>query len=152
MKKIKTVLIAFMILMNFWVTAQENEKSELFVALQKGDSLLFEEGFNKCNIAALEKIIDSTFEFYHDQNGFQDRYTFIKGFKESICSNPNFKPIRKLVKGSLVVYPLKNEGKIYGAIQMGDHNFYIAEPGKELRFTITAKFIATWILKNGEWK
>lgn len=148
----KILLIGFITVINLQVLAQVDEKSELFIELQKGDSLLFEEGFNKCDFSALEKVIDADFEFYHDQNGAQNREIFLKGFKESICSNPNYKPIRKLVKGSLVVYPLKNEGKIYGAIQMGIHDFYIAEPNKELRFTENAKFIATWLLKNGEWK
>src|SRR5687767_8198809 len=123
-----------LLITGFSLFAQEDEKSDLFIALKKGDSLLFEEGFNKCNIAAVEKLITADFEFYHDQNGAQDRATFLKGFKESICSNPAYKPIRKLVKGSLVVYPLKNEGKLYGAIQMGIHDFYIKEPNKELRF------------------
>ena len=134
------------------IFSQESKTSEIFIELQKGDSILFEEGFNKCNLSAVEKLLVPDFEFYHDQNGIQDRETFLKGFKESICSNPNYKPIRKLVKGSLIVYLLKNEGKIYGAIQMGDHDFYIAEPNKALRFTENAKFIATWLLVNGEWK
>ena len=148
----KTLLVALVTVIHLQVLAQVDEKSELFIELQKRDSLLFEEGFNKCNFSALEKIIGADFEFYHDQNGVQNKETFLKGFKESICSNPNYKPIRKLINGSLIVYPLKNEGKIYGAIQMGDHDFYIAEPNKELRFTENAKFIATWLLKNGEWK
>ena len=131
---------------------QVDEQSSIFLELQKMDSILFEEGFNKCNLTALEKILDSNFEFYHDQNGAQNKDVFLKGFRESICENPKGKPIRKLVKGSLVVYPLKNEGQIYGAIQMGIHDFYMADSRKELRFTENAKFIATWLLENGEWK
>jgi CubicO group peptidase (beta-lactamase class C family) len=131
---------------------QVAETSTLFLQLQKTDSILFEQGFNKCNLVALENLLDSNFEFYHDQNGVQDKNMFLKGFRESICENPKGKPIRKLVKGSLVVYPLKNEGQIYGAIQTGIHDFYIEDSGKQLRFTENAKFIATWLLENGEWK
>ena len=152
MKIFKPALLVIAVLVSELTFAQEDTNSPIFIELQKGDSLLFEEGFNKCNFSALEKILMPDFEFYHDQNGAQDREAFLKGFKESICSNPNFKPIRKLVKGSLIVYPLKNEGEIYGAIQMGIHDFYIAEPNKELRFTENAKFIATWLLVNGEWR
>lgn len=131
---------------------QINIKSPIFIELQKKDSILFEEGFNKCNLNALENLLDSNFEFYHDQNGVQDKKLFLQGFKESICENPKGKPIRKLVRGSLVVYPLKNEGQIYGAIQMGVHDFYIEDSSKQLRFTENAKFIATWLLENGDWK
>ena len=151
----KTITIIFFVTALLFMKialSQESTGSALFLELKKGDSLIFEEGFNKCNLAALDSIIHIDFEFYHDQNGIQDRATFLKGFKESICSNPKGKPIRKLVEGSLTVYPLKNEGQIYGAIQMGTHNFYMSEPGKELRFSENAKFIATWILVNGMWK
>lgn len=153
MKLFKAILSVTTVLVSQWAFTQESTTSPIFIELQKGDSILFEEGFNKCNLSALENLLEPDFEFYHDQNGAQNKETFLKGFKESICSNPNRKPIRKLVKGSLVVYPLKNEGKIYGAIQMGIHDFYIAEPGKELRFTENAKFIATWLLDSGGvWK
>lgn len=131
---------------------QEKEDSALFIELKKADSLIFEEGFNKCNIQALRDAMHPDLQFMHDQNGLQTRDDFFKGFEESICSNPNYKPIRKLVNGSLMVYPLMNEGKLYGAIQMGIHEFYIAEPGKELRFTVNGKFIHTWLLKDGKWK
>src|SRR5438876_10107676 len=123
MKLSKTALCLITLLVSQLTFAQESTTSPIFIELQKGDSLLFEQGFNKCNFSALDKVLLPDFEFYHDQNGAQNREAFLKGFKESICSNPNLKPIRKLVKGSLVVYPLKNEGKIYGAIQMGIHDF-----------------------------
>jgi hypothetical protein len=148
----KISLIGILIIVNLHVFAQVKEKSQLFIELQKKDSILFEEGFNKCNLIALENLLDSNFEFYHDQNGMQDKNLFLKGFRESICENPKGKPIRKLVKGSLVVYPLKNEGQIYGAIQMGIHDFYIEDSNKKLRFTENAKFIATWLLENGDWE
>ena len=57
-----------------------------------------------------------------------------------------------MVLGSLQVFPMKNNAVLYGAIQMGTHEFYIAEPGKPLRLTGVAKFIDTWLLENNEWK
>ncbi|MCB0658863.1 MAG: class A beta-lactamase-related serine hydrolase [Saprospiraceae bacterium] len=131
---------------------QVPENSELFRQLKIADSLVFEEGFNHCNLEILKEIMHPDLQFIHDQNGMQDREAFFQGFEESICSNPDFKPIRKLVKGSLQVYPLKNEGKVYGAIQTGIHEFFIAEPGKELRFTVNGKFIHIWILDQDKWK
>ena len=64
----KVFLIALITVINLQVAAQADEKSEIFIELQKGDSLLFEEGFNKCNFSALEKIMVADFEFYHDQS------------------------------------------------------------------------------------
>ncbi len=132
--------------------AQEAPDSPLFVALKKGDSLIFEEGFNKCNLAPLEKLTAENLVFLHDQGGTQNKSEFMDAMRRNICGNPNQKPIRKLTPGTLVVYPLKKNGVLYGAIQMGDHEFYIAEPGRPLRKTGVAKFITTWLLVNGEWQ
>ncbi len=133
-------------------TAQESITSELFITLKKADSLVFTQGFNTCDLKILDSIMHKDLQFFHDQQGMQNRKEFFKGFKESICTNTNEKPIRKLVDSSLVVYPLKKDGKVYGAIQMGVHEFYIAEPTKKVRLTSTGKFIHTWLLENGEWK
>ncbi len=72
--------------------------------------------------------------------------------KNNICSNNPQKPIRKLVEGSLEVFPLYNQGILYGAIQNGTHEFWIKEPNKELYKTGIAKFSTTWLLIEGEWK
>jgi CubicO group peptidase (beta-lactamase class C family) len=132
--------------------AQAANDSKLFVELKKADSLIFNEGFNKCNYAIFKKVLHNDLEFFHDQNGTQNLEQFYKSFTNSICSNPNFKPIRKLVTETLKVFPLKNNGEIYGAIQTGEHIFYIKEPNKELYATEQGKFIHTWVLENGHWK
>ena len=131
--------------------AQVEQNSKLFTGLQVMDSLLFEEGFNNCNLTVVDSIVHNDFEFYHDQNGVQDKEMFLRGFKESLCSTPDRKPIRKLVVGSLKVFPLYNNGELYGAIQNGVHEFYIKEPNKELYKTNIAKFTSLWVLKNDNW-
>lgn len=134
------------------IQAQVAESSELFEALAKKDSLLFDEGFNHCNIEATEDIISKDLEFYHDTGGIQDREEFFKAIKENICSSPDRKPIRKLVLGTLKVFPLEDNGHLYGAIQKGIHQFYIKEPDKDLYITSSAKFTHLWILEDGSWK
>lgn len=152
MKIIRSIAAALLVAAGLPVKAQVAENSTLFRQLQTQDSILFEEGFNQCRLDVVSAMLDTGFEFYHDQNGLQGKAVFLKGFQESICENPKGKPIRKLVKGSLVVYPLYNEGQLYGAIQTGIHDFYLQEPGKPLRFTESGKFMATWLLEKGEWK
>lgn len=152
MKSLKLIITIVFILLAKNSFAQAANDSNLFVELKKADSLLFNEGFNKCNIEVVQSLMHKDLQFMHDQNGLQNREEFFKGFEQSICSNENFKPIRKLVEGSLIVYPMMNEGKLYGAVQMGQHEFYIKEPNKELRFTVNGKFIHTWLLEDGKWK
>lgn len=150
----KVVLSLFLISAgcNQSIRAQVAESSELFKTLAKKDSLLFDEGFNHCKIQITKNIISKNLDFYHDTGGIQDREEFVKAIKENICSSPDRKPIRKLVLGTLKVFPLKNNGHLYGAIQKGIHQFYIKEPGKDLYLTSSAKFTHLWILEDDSWK
>lgn len=134
------------------VLSQEARDSELFQTLKKKDSLLFDAGFNHCDIAAFEHLISEDLEFYHDQGGLTtNKKDFLNNVRNNICSSPNKKPIRKLDAESLQVYPLYQNGKLYGAIQKGRHDFFIKEPGKELYQTSTALFTHVWLLEGEKW-
>ena len=52
---------------------------------------------------------------------------------------------------TLEVFPLYNQGVLYGAIQNGVHEFYIKEANKESRLTSTAKFSHVWLKENDAW-
>ncbi|MFK8036915.1 MAG: serine hydrolase [Crocinitomicaceae bacterium] len=152
MKQLSLLFTIIFLLYANCCNAQISKDSDLFIQLKKTDSLFFEEGFNKCNFEMLETYIPNNFEFYHDENGTQNREQFFTAFRESICSNTERKPIRKVVEESLEVYRLKNNGETYGAIQRGIHLFYIKEPNKKLYLTNIAKFTSVWNLENGKWK
>ncbi len=132
--------------------AQISRKSALFMELKKQDSVFFERGFNQCDFGYLEKTIAKDLRFYHDKGGSQDRELFFQNMRNNICSNPNRKPIRKVDEASLTVYPLYNDGVLYGAIQSGIHYFYIRETGKDDVWTNTAKFTSVWLLESSVWK
>lgn len=143
------ILIIFFIAPAF---AQVSKDSELFQTLKKNDSLLFDEGFNNCKISAFEHLISQDLEFYHDQGGLTtNKEDFLTNVRNNICSSPDKKPIRKLDAESLQVFPLYRNGKLYGALQMGRHDFFIKEPGKELYKTSTALFTHVWLLEEGKW-
>ena len=125
------------------VNAQVENSSELFKTLQENDRLLFEEGFNKCDIAQFEKLISEDLEFYHDQGGVMtSKKQFMDNTKNNLCRKGFKKNDRILVKNSLQVFPMYNNGKLYGAIQNGVHRF-----GNS-----SAKFTHLWILENQQWK
>ncbi|BFG70898.1 hypothetical protein KACHI17_17790 [Sediminibacterium sp. KACHI17] len=134
------------------VVGQTDKKSSLFLELKQQDSLFFERSFNQCDIAYLESRMTRDLKFYHDQSGFQDRTKFFENIKQYICAPTNKKPIRKVEANSLEVFPLYNNGKLYGAIQMGVHHFYIREQGKDDVHTSTAKFTHVWLMEDGIWK
>ncbi|MFC4213018.1 serine hydrolase [Pedobacter lithocola] len=143
---------AFLAVSIFSAVAQADKNSDLFIDLKKQDSLFFERGFNQCDLDYLESHITKDLKFYHDQSGFQDKKTFFENTQKYICSNSEQKPIRKIQTKSLEVFPLHNNGKIYGAIQQGIHHFYLREKGKKDLWTSTAKFTHIWILDKEIWK
>ncbi len=131
--------------------AQVDRNSDLFLQLKKQDSIFFERGFNRCDLKYLDSHIANDLKFYHDQSGFQDKKSFFENTKKYICSNPDKKPIRKVNANSLMVFPLYNNGKLYGAIQKGHHDFYIHEKGKREILTSSAMFTHVWLLEGIDW-
>ncbi len=143
------ILIVVLSIQNSY--SQAEETSELFKTLREIDSTFFERGFNQCDLEYLDKAIHKNLKFYHDQSGIQDRDDFFENTKKYICSNPDKKPIRKVEGQSLEVFPLYNNGALYGAIQSGVHNFFIRKPNKEDVQTSSAKFIHLYLLENENW-
>ncbi len=150
-QRIVNIFLLLIIIANT-VLAQSDKLSTLFLELKQQDSLFFERSFNQCDIAYLESRMARDLKFYHDQGGFQDRKKFFENIKQYICAPTTKKPIRKVDVNSLEVFPLYNNGKLYGAIQMGVHHFYSREQGKPDIHTNTAKFTHVWLMEDGIWK
>ena len=146
---ILTVLIS-----NHSLNAQVDKSSELFQQLKTADSLLFNVGFNTCNMGAFETLVSDNFEFYHDKGGItSSKAEFILAFKEGLCKSPEtYQSRRDLVAGSLEVFALRNNGELYGAIQNGKHQFYEKLVDKPETKGNIARFTHLWQLENNEWK
>lgn len=135
----------------FTLYAQIAKDDQRYQEITRLDSLIFQESFNKCNTDVLYAIIDSDFEFYHDQSGTTfGKDNFIEGIKKNICELP-YRPLRKLLEETHQVFPLQNNGKLYGLLQMGTHEFYAVEKDKEPYLTSTAEFTHLWIKKEDAW-
>lgn len=148
----KTLLCSILFLSSITLFSQVEKTSELFKTLKSKDSLLFNIGFNKCDISQFENLVSDNFEFYHDTAGITDsKSDFISMFRDGLCKM-SYKAIRKLDEDSLQVYPLKKDGQIYGALQTGIHRFYALENDKPEYFTSIAKFTNVWILDENIWK
>lgn len=148
---LRALIYLTVLLFSIVMSSQVSKDSELYKALKKNDSLIFDSAFNECKSSDLTSIISKDLEFYHDTGGITNgKEEFLRTVKQNICGNPKVRPYRELVKGSLQVYPLAKDGVLYGAIQKGDHNFYLKENGKT-RPTVTAKFTHLWVLENKKW-
>ena len=131
--------------------AQVAKNTELFLILKKHDSIFFERGFNRCDLEYLNKAVHPDLIFYHDQSGIQNKTIFLENTKKYICPDSGKKPIRKVIEESLEVFPLYNNGVLYGAIQTGIHDFYLSEKNKADIHTSRAKFTHVYLLENGNW-
>ena len=146
-------LIGILLLFTGSILCQDigNEYQELFKELKEKDSLLFDLGFNNCDTTQFRNLLSDDFEFYHDLDGFQDsKETFIQNIP-NLCKM-DYKPTRVLVDNSLEVFPLRSNGKIYGAVQKGIHKFYGEKNNTPKYLTSTAKFTHVWVIENDEWK
>ena len=107
------------------------------------DTLLFD-AFNSRNIDRLKQFFDTSLELYQDNIG-------VRNYKETIDAFSNLFKMdyvltRKLVSGSMEVYPIKG----YGAIHTGMHVFSHIENGKYQEGTY--KFMQIWQKKDGVWR
>lgn len=133
--------------------AQSAKDSDLYKTLKKNDSLLFDVGFNTCNLDAFIHLLAEDLEFYHDISGLgEGKAHFVNTFKTGLCGNPDYRSRRELIPGTLEVFPLYNNGTLYGAIQKGEHRFFEKPKGQPEIKGSTAKFTHLWVLKDGKWQ
>lgn len=150
LKTLSNILLLFSIC--FGTFAQNEQADALFKKLKTNDSLLFNVGFNTCDLEQFENLISNDFAFYHDEAGITDsKAKFIQDIKNGICQL-DYKPQRRLIENSLQVHPLKKGSQLYGAIQTGRHEFYAIQQDGTERLTSVAKFTHVWLLENDKWK
>ena len=129
-------------------TAQENALEEM---IYQKDSI-FWKSYNDCDMAGMEQFIAEDIEFYHDKGGITYGKTNLSNsLKNGLCQSGKNELRREAVPGSVHVYPLKSNGKIYGALMTGKHLFYLVKGASE-KLDGQAKFSHLWLEKDGEWK
>lgn len=131
--------------------SQVKTTDELYKTAKKLDSLIFDIGFNKCDLSHYDPIISDDLEFYHDKGGITDgKAAFIASIKNNICGSPN-KVKRELVPNSMKVYPLYSNNVLYAFVQEGEHEFFEFSNGKWVKGSL-AKFTILWLLEDKQWK
>jgi len=149
----KYLLIICLFTSAYYALAQVDKKSELYRTILSKDSLLFNVGFNTCDISQFDNLLSEKFEFFHDKDSISNKTEFLYKLRNGLCKSPStYQSRRELVTGSTEIYPLFKNKFLYGAIQMGNHNFYETISGKSETFASIAKFTHVWLLENGVWK
>ncbi len=123
---------------------------ELVATVRKLDAVVFEAGYNNCDIRELATVVADDLEFYHDQGGpMFGAEAFLDSMRNGIC-RLDYRARRELV--DMQVYPLFRNGELYGAVENGTHRFHAKYPGKAEYPTGIAKFSMLWLIRDGKWK
>jgi CubicO group peptidase (beta-lactamase class C family) len=147
-KKI-TLLLIVSILFSAKSLAQLDKNAALYKTILSKDSLLFDIGFNHCDIKQFDDLLSENLKFYHDKDGVSNKTKFLNDLKNGLCKSPETRQvIRVLVKENTEIFPLHRNGILYGAIHNGEHLFYESKDAKPG----FAKFSNVWVLENDQWK
>ena len=144
--------IGLCLLLFFTLQASAQKDSmELAQTILKNDSI-FWTAYNKCDIEGMNSFMDPELEFYHDKGGItRGIEAFSNTTKNNLCGNPDYRVRREVVPGTMHIYPMAGNGKLYGAILSGDHYFFENVKGKPEKRTGRARFTHLWLLKNDKW-
>ena len=126
--------------------------AEVSKAVLAADSL-FWQCYNTCNLSKIRPMLTDDVEFYHDQGGPTfGAVAMMKSFTNGLCKPGNdFSLRREAVPGTVMVFPLRKNDMLYGAIIGGSHYFYILKNKTEYRDGL-ARFIHLLLLQDGKWK
>ena len=123
--------------------AATNTDHALHVEIARMDSLLFA-ALNARDLTRLKTFFAPDLEFYQDNEGLVRYEQTVRDFESLFAQGNQMR--RKLVEGSLEVYPIKD----YGAVEMGAHQFCHVENGKDECGTF--RFVHLWQRGGGAWK
>lgn len=146
-------LLLFSLMLTGSMNAQASNNSaasprELYDKIASLDGSLFE-AFNACELVKVESFFTEAIEFYHEKGGLTTtRKSVIEVMKNNLCMENSNRVRRELVKGSLEVHPINN----YGAVETGEHRFYLTQKGQKERLDGIGKFVHIWQKKDGEWR
>jgi ketosteroid isomerase-like protein len=116
---------------------------ELHDEIKRMDAAL-SAAFDAHDISKLKALFSQDLEFYQDDEGLVRYEQTIKDFENLFAQGNQMR--RKLIEGSLEVYPIKD----YGAIEVGAHQFCHLEKGQDQCGTF--RFVHLWRKEGGAWK
>lgn len=147
----RAVTLLFVALLSVgWARAQSGGAAgpgELHERIARLDAALFD-AYNRCDIDKVGSYFADDLEFYHEKGGLVlTRQSSLDLMRKNLCGNNN-KVRREMVKGSMEVRPINN----YGAVQAGEHRFYLTQKGQPEKLDGIGKFVMLWRERDGEWR
>lgn len=121
------------------------ELSDRIAAL---DATLFD-AYNRCDIDKVGTLFTEDLEFYHEKGGLTlTRDATLAIMKKNLCPGGGYHLRRELVQGSMEVRPIRD----YGAVQTGEHRFYLTQKGQKEALDGVCKFVMLWRKSDDGWR
>ena len=94
----------------------QTEQQNLTATILHLDSA-FWNAYNNCDTARFKNFFTDDVEFYHDKGGITIGVQALsESFNKNLCSNAHYHLRREAVAGTVKVFPMLQDNKIYGAI------------------------------------
>src|SRR5215203_1781828 len=145
-------LLVILLFLASGVHAQSKNDSpaskEVYDRIVSLDAAMFD-AYNVCDIDKVGTFFTEDLEFYHEKGGLTlGRTSSLDLMRANLCGENSNRVRRELVKGSMEVRLINN----YGAVQTGEHKFYLTQKGQKEQLDGIGKFVMIWQNKNGEWR
>lgn len=118
--------------------------------VRKVDTAYWHE-FNFGPSAALNLHLAKDVEFYHDLGGMELGYDALAKVNAGMDGIEN-RARRVLVPDTLRIFPMRRGPDVYGAIVMGEHDFFRTQSGKIVEKWARSSFTHLMLKKEGVWK
>jgi len=148
-----TLYLLIGICLPFYVQSQDMTMIKMKEEIMSLDKKLFQAVFEDCDSLVIDQLLHTNCIFYHDQSGtIPDKATFLKGLKYGPCSL-QYDATREVDETSIELFPMYQNGRLYGILQNGVHQFYAQYPGEsEKKLTSVAKFSHLWLKTETGWQ
>ncbi|HEX8290799.1 MAG TPA: nuclear transport factor 2 family protein [Pyrinomonadaceae bacterium] len=121
---------------------------ELYEQVAALDAALFD-AYNRCDIDKVGTFFSEDLEFYHEKGGLAvTRDATLAIMRKNLCPGDGYHVRRELVRERMEVRPIKD----YGAVQTGEHRFYLTQKGRKEALDGVCKFVMLWRRTEGGWK
>ena len=143
-------VLFFIVCSTFIATASFGQTAPaLYQEIVHMDSLFFD-AQNACDLQKYESFLTEDYEGYHDRAGLTTPREREMADMEIFCGEQRKRqPLRReLTPGTMEVYPLPN----YGAMQTGDHVFYLQINDGTEKLVGRAKYTIIWKKVENDWK
>lgn len=149
--KIINQLLFILLFATISLSAQVDRKSDLYKTIISKDSLLFNVGFNTCDIKQFENLLSENLKFYHDKDGISDKTKFLFDLKNGHCKNPETRQVKRfLINESTEIFHFTKTELFMVQFKMENICFLKSEKAKpELLNLLT---FGNWKTANGNWQ